>query len=95
MQGLRNSQIVAVKVLKRARGRALREGGTMSIAHREALVEAVAGYDEITAALDEKTMAILEHRRKTAVVKRRGWLIRRLLLLADVVGLSVAFIIAH
>src|SRR3989304_1030886 len=44
--------------------------------------------------LDESTLAILERRRKSASARPRGWLVRRLLLLADVVGLSLAFLIA-
>jgi exopolysaccharide biosynthesis polyprenyl glycosylphosphotransferase len=52
-------------------------------------------YEEMTAALDERTLEILKRRRKTAIVKRRGWLVRRALVLADVVGLVLAFVAAQ
>jgi exopolysaccharide biosynthesis polyprenyl glycosylphosphotransferase len=45
--------------------------------------------------VDERTNEILEYRRKTALVKRRGWLVRRMLLLADIVGLTVSFVLAE
>ena len=44
---------------------------------------------------DERTLQILDRRRRTAVVKRRGWLVRRMLLLADVVGLVGALLVAQ
>ncbi len=40
---------------------------------------------------DDRTRAILEHRRRTMLVRGRGWLMRRLLLTADLVGLVLAF----
>ncbi len=43
------------------------------------------------AALDERTLEILERRRTEARVRRRGWLVRRALMWADLVGLSLAF----
>lgn len=46
-------------------------------------------YDAVTA-IDDRTMQALERRRRTAVI-RRGWLVRRLLLLADIAGLTAAF----
>jgi exopolysaccharide biosynthesis polyprenyl glycosylphosphotransferase len=49
--------------------------------------------DRITAALDDRTLEIIE-RRRTSRFKRRGWLIRRLLLLADVVGLTSAYVLS-
>ena len=52
-------------------------------------------FDEMTAAIDDRTLAILDRRRRTAVVKRRGWLVRRMLLLADIVGLAAAFLLAE
>ena len=45
-------------------------------------------------ALDERTREIID-RRRSSTVKRRGWLIRRLLLLADIVGLSAAFLLSE
>src|SRR5207245_11134595 len=41
--------------------------------------------------LDERTQAVLEQRRGTATVRRRGWLMRRILLAADTLGLCLAF----
>jgi exopolysaccharide biosynthesis polyprenyl glycosylphosphotransferase len=40
---------------------------------------------------DARTRAVLEHRRRTMMVRSRGWLMRRMLLAADVVGLLLAF----
>jgi exopolysaccharide biosynthesis polyprenyl glycosylphosphotransferase len=45
--------------------------------------------------LDERTLDILERRRRSAKIRRRGWLVRRMLVFADVVGLAVAFLIAQ
>jgi exopolysaccharide biosynthesis polyprenyl glycosylphosphotransferase len=45
--------------------------------------------------LDERTQAILERRRTLGRVQRRGWLVRRALLAADIAGLSIAFGIAE
>jgi exopolysaccharide biosynthesis polyprenyl glycosylphosphotransferase len=41
--------------------------------------------------VDERTLAILDHRRRARPFRSRGALIRRLLLAADVIGLSLAF----
>jgi exopolysaccharide biosynthesis polyprenyl glycosylphosphotransferase len=62
---------------------------------RAALIQGVQLFDEMTASIDERTLEILDHRRRTAVVRRRGWLVRRALLLADLVGLAVAFLLAE
>src|ERR1700710_2200992 len=43
--------------------------------------------------VDDRTMAILEQRRRTSVVRRRGWLVRRMLLLADVTSLTSSFVL--
>jgi len=46
--------------------------------------------------LDTRTIEILKLRRAfRAATRRRGWLVRRMLLLADVVGLAVAFVVAQ
>jgi exopolysaccharide biosynthesis polyprenyl glycosylphosphotransferase len=42
--------------------------------------------------VDDRTQAILEHRRRTGKIRRRGWLMRRLLLAADALGLVLAFV---
>lgn len=59
----------------------------MNATERAALLEGLRLHDELTASVDERTLAIVERRRKTATVHRRGWLVRRLLLAADLVGL--------
>lgn len=51
--------------------------------------------DDVASAVGGRTLEIVERRRRTAVVKRRGWLVRRLLLLADVVGLVLGFALAE
>ena len=42
--------------------------------------------------LDQRTLHILERRRSSAVRLRRGWLVRRMLVVADLVGLTLAFL---
>ena len=51
--------------------------------------------DDTQSVVDKRTLEILEYRRRTALVKRRGWLVRRMLLAADLVGLTVAFLLAQ
>jgi len=43
----------------------------------------------------ERTRQIIEYRRRGTGTRRRGWLIRRALVVADVVGLGLAFFIAE
>jgi exopolysaccharide biosynthesis polyprenyl glycosylphosphotransferase len=45
--------------------------------------------------VDQRTQAILARRSAAQPWKRRGWLVRRLLLAADLVGLTLAFVIAE
>jgi exopolysaccharide biosynthesis polyprenyl glycosylphosphotransferase len=47
--------------------------------------------EELRSALDGRTLEILDRRRATAKVRRRGWLVRRALMWADLFGLSLAF----
>jgi exopolysaccharide biosynthesis polyprenyl glycosylphosphotransferase len=68
---------------------------SMSATERTALLDGLRLNDEIGAVIDDRTIEILEHRRRTAVVRRRGWLVRRMLLLADLVGLTLAYVVAH
>lgn len=42
-----------------------------------------------------QTRAILARRGREKIVRRRGWLIRRTLLVGDIVGLSMAFVLAE
>ena len=67
----------------------------MNATERVALREGVELYDEMTAAVDERTLAILDRRRRTATVQGRGWLVHRMLLLADLVGLVAAFLLVE
>ena len=46
---------------------------------------------QFASVLDERTRQILERRRTAAKARRRGWLVRRALMWADVLGLFVAF----
>src|SRR5205823_3652247 len=76
--------------------RDLRKGEKqMNATERAALLQSAALFDETVAAVDERTLDILDRRRRTAVVRRRGWLVRRALLAADVLGLAFAFLIAQ
>ena len=45
--------------------------------------------------VDERTREILARRRSATAPRRRGWLVRRMLLLADVLGLALAFLVAQ
>jgi exopolysaccharide biosynthesis polyprenyl glycosylphosphotransferase len=67
----------------------------MNATERAALLQGLELYDEVTAVVDERTLEILERRRRTAVVKGRGWLVRRMLLAADLVGLIAAILLAE
>jgi exopolysaccharide biosynthesis polyprenyl glycosylphosphotransferase len=60
-----------------------------------ALLQGLALHDELHSIVDERTLEIVERRRKTATVRRRGWLVRRALLSADVFGLFTAFLAAQ
>ena len=51
------------------------------------------GAGELAASLDPQALEILE-RRRDAAAPRRGWLMRRFLLTADVVALTVAFLLS-
>lgn len=67
----------------------------MNATERAALLQGLEIHDEMTAVVDERTLEILERRRRTSVVRGRGWLVRRLLLAADVIGLVAAMAIAE
>jgi lipopolysaccharide/colanic/teichoic acid biosynthesis glycosyltransferase len=51
--------------------------------------------EHLTGALDERTLTILESRRANGGRRRRGWLVRRLLLGADLAGLTLAFLVTE
>jgi exopolysaccharide biosynthesis polyprenyl glycosylphosphotransferase len=67
----------------------------MSVTNQSPLLHSLQLQEELRTAVDERTLQILDRRRRTAVVKRRGWLVRRMLLLADVVGLVGALLVAQ
>jgi len=67
---------------------------TLNQSERLALIESARHYEEMTALVDERTIEIVDRRRRTAIVRRRGWLVRRALLLADLLGLVLAFLLA-
>jgi exopolysaccharide biosynthesis polyprenyl glycosylphosphotransferase len=50
--------------------------------------------DRLLQAVDDRTRELLEYRLRTKNPKDRGWLVRRLLLVADVLGLSLAFFLS-
>jgi exopolysaccharide biosynthesis polyprenyl glycosylphosphotransferase len=50
--------------------------------------------DSLVETLDERTVRLLEHR-KVGRLKRRGWLVRRALLIADLLGLIAAYAVAQ
>jgi exopolysaccharide biosynthesis polyprenyl glycosylphosphotransferase len=49
---------------------------------------------DVLETVDERTLSILRRQRNKKQSMRRGWLVRRMLLLADVFGLSLAFLAA-
>jgi exopolysaccharide biosynthesis polyprenyl glycosylphosphotransferase len=55
----------------------------------------LAQLDELRSAVDNRTLEIIEHRRRSRGVRKRGWLVRRALLAADVLGLCLAFAITE
>jgi exopolysaccharide biosynthesis polyprenyl glycosylphosphotransferase len=67
----------------------------MSVTNQTPLLQSLQLQEELRTTVDERTLQILDRRRRTAVVKRRGWLVRRMLLVADVVGLVAALVTAQ
>jgi exopolysaccharide biosynthesis polyprenyl glycosylphosphotransferase len=67
----------------------------MNATERVALLDGLALHDELRATVDDRTLEILDRRRRTSVVKGRGWLVRRMLLAADLVGLIAALALAE
>ena len=51
-------------------------------------------FDQLAPGLDAQTINVIERHRGGKLVQGRGWLVRRALAVADMVGLSAAFIIA-
>lgn len=67
----------------------------MNATERAALLQGLEIHDAMTDTVGERTIEILERRRRTAVVHRRGWLVRRMLLGADLVGLVLALFVSE
>jgi exopolysaccharide biosynthesis polyprenyl glycosylphosphotransferase len=59
------------------------------------LAGTLAEWEALEDVVGERTLEILERRRLSASVHRRGWLVRRCLLCADLLGLLVAFFVAE
>jgi undecaprenyl-phosphate galactose phosphotransferase len=58
-------------------------------------LSAVTGIEQIYDSLDQRTIELLERHNATKDFRSRGWLVRRALLIADVAGLSSAFLVAQ
>jgi exopolysaccharide biosynthesis polyprenyl glycosylphosphotransferase len=67
----------------------------MIVTNQTPLLQSLQLQEELRTTVDERTLQILDRRRRTAVVKRRGWLVRRMLLIADIVGLVGALLVAQ
>ena len=51
--------------------------------------------DDAAHPVHERTIAVLAQRRRSHLIRRRGWFVRRALLVADLVGLAVAFLVTE
>jgi exopolysaccharide biosynthesis polyprenyl glycosylphosphotransferase len=51
-------------------------------------------FDQLAPGLNAQTIGVIERHRSGQIVKGRGWLVRRALAAADMIGLSAAFIVA-
>jgi exopolysaccharide biosynthesis polyprenyl glycosylphosphotransferase len=67
----------------------------VNLAERSALLQVLELDDETAATGAERTLGLVEHRSRMPAGRRRGWLMRRMLLLSDLLGLTLAFAIAQ
>jgi exopolysaccharide biosynthesis polyprenyl glycosylphosphotransferase len=67
----------------------------MKTTERAALRDSAILFEDLIDATDERTLRILDRRRKTATIHRRGWLTRRLLAVADAAGLVAAMVVVQ
>ncbi|HWB57316.1 MAG TPA: sugar transferase [Gaiellaceae bacterium] len=67
----------------------------MKVTEHTPLARVESPRDEAMNVVDERTLEILDYRRRTAVIRRRGWLVRRMLLAGDLTGLALAFLIVQ
>jgi exopolysaccharide biosynthesis polyprenyl glycosylphosphotransferase len=74
-----------------------RSGATTAVAPPPdaILTEHLVRYEGVLDAVDDRTLEILRRRRVRGWSRRRGWLVRRLLLGSDVFGLALAFAVAQ
>ena len=68
---------------------------TVSASSHAMLSDHLVLYEGVLDAVDGRTLEILRRRRVRGWSRRRGWLVRRLLLASDVVGLTLAFALAR
>jgi exopolysaccharide biosynthesis polyprenyl glycosylphosphotransferase len=68
---------------------------TVSASPQAILSEHLVLFEGVLDAVDSRTLEILRRRRVRGWSRRRGWLVRRLLLGSDVVGLTLAFALAR
>ena len=69
--------------------------GRMNATERAALLQGLEMHDEMTATVDERTLDILERRRRTTIVGAAVGLCGALLLAADLIGLVLAMLLAE
>jgi exopolysaccharide biosynthesis polyprenyl glycosylphosphotransferase len=67
----------------------------MTAVDHSAILDGLELHDQLRATVNERTLELVERRRRSAVIKTRGWLVRRMLLTADVVGLVAAMALAE
>jgi exopolysaccharide biosynthesis polyprenyl glycosylphosphotransferase len=60
-----------------------------------AVVTEAVGRARASSAINDRTTEILAHRRGRSIAKRRGWIVRRALLLADVLGIIAGVAVAR
>jgi len=63
--------------------------------YENTLAGALSEWEALEDVVGERTLDILERRRRAAAVHRRGWLVRRMLLCGDLLGLLSAFFLAE
>ncbi|MGH9320212.1 MAG: sugar transferase [Vicinamibacteria bacterium] len=66
----------------------------MDFAEHRTRLPRLGGLEDAVHGLDDRTLELLDGRR-TARLSRRGWLVRRMLLGADVIGLVLSFFVAQ
>ena len=67
----------------------------MTIVQDAPMLDEAKLHDALREVVDARTLEIIDRRRQTTVIKGRGWLVRRVLLAADVVGLLAATLLAE